>query len=149
MSDYEFRIRYGREADIDICAAINAENFHFILEDRRQRILKRAVTWQGVLVAEIKGQIAGYAIFDPDWFDSTFLKLVVADAKYRRRGIAFELIQQIEREHCPSGRFFSSTEDENLASRELHKKLGFVESGYLANLPQPHNEVFFFKPAVR
>ena len=145
MSANEFQIRYARPDEVITCAQINAENFHFILEDRRKHILQHALQWQGVLVAEVAGDVAGYAIFDPDWFDSTFLKLIVVDARFRRRGIAYALIRWIEGHHCPSGRFFSSTEDDNVASKALHRKIGFVESGYLANLPQPHHEIFFFK----
>ena len=145
MSASEFKIRNARPDEVATCARINAENFHFILEDRREHILKHALQWQGVLVAEIDGTIAGYAIFDPDWFDSTFLKLIVVDARFRRRGIALELIRQIGHEHCPSGRFFSSTEEDNVASKALHTKIGFVESGYLANLPQPYPEIFYYK----
>ena len=149
MRDFDFSIRYGTASDVETCAAIDAENFHFILEDRRRRILKRAITWKGVLVAVVGYEVAGYAIFDTDWFDSTFLKLIVVGAKYRRQGIADALIKKIESEHCPSGRFFSSTEDDNYPSRAMHKKRGFVESGFLANLPQPENEVFFFKSVTK
>lgn len=146
MSENDFIIRNAKPDEVEACAKINAETFHFILEDRRKHILEHALQWQGVLVAQVEDEIAGYAIFDTDWFDSTFLKLIVVDVKFRRLGIAKALIQKIEREYCPSGRFFSSTEEDNTASVALHTKLGFVASGYLANLPQPHHEVFYFKP---
>lgn len=144
-NENEMAIRHATDADVLTCARIDAENFHFILEPQRIKLLRRALAWQGVLVAMVGNALAGYAIFDPDWFDSTFLKLIVVDKRFRRRGIAERLIERIENKHCPSGRFFSSTEEDNAASRALHQKLGFVESGYLANLPQPQHEVFYFK----
>lgn len=145
MSENEIQIRPATENEVLTCAHIDAENFHFILEPQRIKLLTRALAWRGVLVAIVDNTIAGYAIFDPEWFDSTFLKLIVVDAGFRRRGIAENLIRRIEIDYCPSGRFFSSTEEDNTASRALHKKRGFVESGYLANLPQPRHEVFYFK----
>lgn len=145
MTEHEIQIRHATPDDVPTCARIDAENFHFILEPQRIKLLKRALNWRGVLVAMVNNTIAGYAIFDPEWFDSTFLKLIVVDRHFRRRGIAERLIRRIETDNCPSGRFFSSTEEDNTNSRALHEKLGFVTSGYLANLPQPNHEVFYFK----
>lgn len=92
-----------------------------------------------------QSKIVGYATFEPDWFGCTFLKLVVTDKAARRQGVASALIKYIEDYHCPSGKFFSSTEDDNEPSKRMHEKQGFEPSGWLDNLPQPHGEIFYFK----
>ena len=143
-----FLIRQAELRDLDDCIAINAENFHIFDRSKRRQHFQQMIPRQNMLVLEVNGKIQAYATFDPDWFGCTFLKLVVVSSKVRRQGLAAALIQEIERKHCPSGRFFSSTEDDNEISKAMHRKLGFTPGGYLDHLPQPHREIFYFKSLV-
>jgi L-amino acid N-acyltransferase YncA len=45
----------------------------------------------------------------------------------------------------PGPRLFSSTEETNVAAIRMHRALGFIESGYIDNLPQGYRELLFFK----
>ncbi|MEA3287026.1 MAG: GNAT family N-acetyltransferase [Candidatus Marinimicrobia bacterium] len=138
-------IRLATMTDLDICVAIDAPNFNIFNREKRQKHFTEMIPKNGMLVLEQDHHIVGYATFEPDWFNCTFLKLVVTDASVRRQGLASELINQIQTNHCPTGKFFSSTEDDNAPSKAMHLKLGFRESGWLDNLPQPHREIFYFK----
>jgi GNAT superfamily N-acetyltransferase len=62
----------------------------------------------------------------------------------RRRGIARALFAKAE-EMSPSPRLFSSTEETNGVSIQMHTALGFVPSGQIDNLPQGYRELFFYK----
>ncbi len=138
-------IRPGNPEDIEACVAIDTEAFHIYTAGRRRTLLQRSLEKTAFLVAVAGDRIVGYATFDPDWFHSTFLKLVVIDKDWRRRGIAVAMIRQIARDHCPGGKFFSSTEEDNQPSLALHQKLGFRACGYLDGLPQPGRELFFLR----
>jgi len=45
----------------------------------------------------------------------------------------------------PSPRLFSSTEETNAVSIQMHTALGFSPSGYIDNLPQGYRELLFYK----
>lgn len=138
-------IRLATMEDLDACVSIDAPNFNIFDRDKRRQHFLEMIPKDNMLVMEHDSSILAYATFDPDWFGCTFLKLVVTDMAFRRKGIASELIQHIEDHHCPSGKFFSSTEADNAASIRLHERYGFVPSGWLDNLPQPHRELFYYK----
>lgn len=142
-------IRFAEANDLDACVAIDAPNFNiFDREKRREHFLEK-IPQGRLLVLEKDSGIAAYASFEADWFGCTFLKLVVTDQNYRRQGLASKLICYIEKHHCPNGKFFSSTEADNEASIQLHLQLGFRETGWLDNLPQPHREIFFYKSTLQ
>jgi len=139
-------IRIAQLHDLEPCVAIDAPNFNIFDRKKRRKHFLEMIPRKMMLVLEMDSRIVGYATFDSDWFGCTFLKLVVTDHAYRRRGLATKLLQHIEFKHCPSGKLFSSTEADNEPSIQMHKQYGFVESGWLDNLPQPHRELFYFKP---
>jgi len=45
----------------------------------------------------------------------------------------------------PSPRLFSSTEETNGISIQMHTALGFQPSGHIDNLPQGYRELLFYK----
>ncbi len=138
-------IRLAVPADLKACVAIDAPNFNIFNREKRRDHFQVMIPQKKMVVCLRDSKILAYATFDPDWFGCTFLKLVVTDKSVRRTGMASALIQYIEDHHCLSGKFFSSTEDDNEPSKRMHEKHGFVVSGWLDNLPQPHREIFYFK----
>ena len=139
-------IRFAHLTDLDECVAIAAPNFNIFDREKRRKHFLEMIPKEQMLVLKMSSRILAYATFDSDWFGCTFLKLIVTDLAFRRQGLASKLIHHIEAHHCPSGKFFSSTEADNEPSIQMHKQHGFVESGWLDNLPQPHRELFYFKP---
>ena len=97
-----------------------------------------------VLVAERDGAVVGFLAYRTDWFQCTFVSLVSVTKDERRTGVARALYQRVE-EISPSPRLFSSTEETNGLSIQMHSALGFVPSGQIDNLPQGYRELLFFK----
>ncbi|MBM3217924.1 MAG: GNAT family N-acetyltransferase [Candidatus Rokubacteria bacterium] len=97
-----------------------------------------------VLVAEKDDAVVGLLAYRTDWFQCTFVSLVSVTKDERRKGVARALYQRVE-EISPSPRLFSSTEETNGISIQMHSALGFVPSGQIDNLPQGYRELVFYK----
>ena len=97
-----------------------------------------------LLVADTETEIVGMLAYRTNWFQCTFVSLVSVRKDFRRRGIARSLFTKAE-EMSPSPRLFSSTEETNGISIQMHTALGFVPSGHIDNLPQGYRELLFYK----
>src|SRR3954470_20100048 len=112
--------------------------------DRARRFISAHLQDHYVLVATEKDEVAGFIAYQTDWFQCTFVSLVVVTVDQRRRGIARTLFRAVQ-EASPSPRLFSSTEETNAVSIRMHAALGFTPSGYIDNLPQGYRELLFYK----
>jgi GNAT superfamily N-acetyltransferase len=97
-----------------------------------------------VLVAEEDERVIGVLAFRTDWFQCTLVSLVAVEKDFRRRGVARALYGRVE-DMSPSPRVFSSTEETNAISIQMHRGLGFTPSGHIDNLPQGYRELLFYK----
>ena len=97
-----------------------------------------------LIVAEAGGEVVGLLAYRTDWFQCTFVSLVVVRDDFRRRGIAREFFRSVE-VVSPTPRIFSSTEETNAAAIRMHTALGFTPSGYVDNLPQGTRELLFYR----
>lgn len=97
-----------------------------------------------LLVAEIDEEVVGFIAYRTDWFQCTFVTLVSVTKDHRRKGVARALYREVEG-ISPSPRLFSSTEETNAASIQMHTALGFAPSGHIDNLPQGYRELLFYK----
>ena len=97
-----------------------------------------------LLVAEREDEVVGFLAYRTDWFQCTFVSLVSVTKDARRTGVARALYRRVE-EMSPSPRLFSSTEETNSVSIQMHSALGFTPSGHIDNLPQGYRELLFYK----
>jgi len=97
-----------------------------------------------LLVAARDGEVVGFIAYRTDWFQCTFVSLVCVQKDHRRRGVARALYRAVEN-MSPSPRLYSSTEETNAVSIQMHSALGFAPSGYIDNLPQGYRELLFYK----
>jgi len=97
-----------------------------------------------LMVAEAAGEVVGLLAYRTDWFECSFVSLVVVRDDFRRRGIAREFFRSVE-VVSPSPLIFSSTEETNAAAIRMHTALGFTPSGYVDNLPQGTRELLFYR----
>jgi N-acetylglutamate synthase-like GNAT family acetyltransferase len=111
---------------------------------RAAALVRTHIERRELLVAEDDGEVIGCLAYRTDWFDCTFVSLVVVAERARRRGAARALFEALERV-SPSARLFSSTEETNVASIQMHRALGFVPSGHIDNLPQGYRELLLYK----
>jgi GNAT superfamily N-acetyltransferase len=134
-------IRLPRSADAPACAELAAL---VIGPDRAGPFIKSHLEQHQLMVAEVGGEIVGFLAYRTDWFQCTFVSLVVVREDWRRRGIAREFYRSVEAVSL-SPRLFSSTEETNAASIRMHTALGFQPSGHIDNLPQGTRELLFYK----
>ena len=134
-------VRPPRSGDARPCADLAAT---VVGPERAGAFVKAYLEQHHLLVAEGDGEVVGLCAYRTDWFQCTFIALVVVRERYRRRGIARELVRAVEAV-SPTPRVFSSVEETNGAAIRMHGALGFVPSGYIDNLPQGTRELVFYR----
>jgi GNAT superfamily N-acetyltransferase len=134
-------IRLPRLADATPCAELAAL---VIGEERAGAFIKSHLERHHLIVAESDESVVGFLAYRIDWFQCTFVSLVVVREDYRRRGIAREMFKAVEA-MSPTPRLFSSTEETNAVSIRMHAALGFTPSGHIDNLPQGSRELVFYR----
>ena len=134
-------IRLPRLADAGPCSELAAL---VIGEERAGAFIKSHLERHHLIVAESDADVVGFLAYRVDWFQCTFVSLVVVREDFRRRGIAREFFKTVEAV-SPTPRLFSSTEETNAVSIRMHGALGFTPSGHIDNLPQGCRELVFYK----
>jgi ribosomal protein S18 acetylase RimI-like enzyme len=134
-------IRPPRQGDARACADLAAL---VVGADRAGPFIKSHLEQHHLIVAEAEDDVVGICAYRTDWFQCTFVSLVVVREKYRRRGIARELMRSVEA-ISPTPRVFSSVEETNGPAIRLHSALGFSPSGHIDNLPQGTRELLFYR----
>jgi len=134
-------IRLPRVADAIPCSALAAL---VIGEDRAGAFIRSHMERHHLIVAEANGEVIGLLAYRTDWFQCTFVTLVVVEESFRRKGIAREFLRAVEA-ISPTPRLFSSTEETNAVSIRMHTALGFTPSGHIDNLPQGTRELLFYR----
>jgi len=134
-------IRAPEPADLETMMGLSAE---VLGPHRAGPFVRSHLDRHHVLVAEEDTQVIGLLAFRTDWFQCTFVSLVAVQKDFRRRGVARALYQRVE-DISPSPRVFSSTEETNAISIQMHRGLGFTPSGHIDNLPQGYRELLFYK----
>ncbi|HEV8438962.1 MAG TPA: GNAT family N-acetyltransferase [Methylomirabilota bacterium] len=134
-------IRPPRQGDARPCADLAAL---VVGPDRAGPLIKAHLEQHHLIVAEADEEVVGLCAYRTDWFQCTFVSLVVVREDFRRRGIAREFFKAVEAV-SPTPRLFSSTDETNAASIRMHVALGFVPSGHIDNLPQGARELVFYR----
>lgn len=134
-------IRLPRAADAGPCAELASL---VIGEERAGPFIKSHMERHHLIVAAAADEVVGFLAYRTDWFQCTFISLVVVRENFRRRGIAREFFRSVEAV-SPTPRLFSSAEETNAGSIRMHTALGFSPSGYIDNLPQGTRELLFYK----
>lgn len=114
--------------------------------DRAPRF-QRAASKGRLLVAEIDGELVGYAALGR-FFGYDFLELLAVRPDKRRQGIATALIRAVE-ERASRGKLFTSTNRSNKPMRRLCLRLGFRPSGIVENLDNDDPELIYVKRVER
>jgi len=133
--------RHADDADLQAVMALAAE---VLGPERAGPFVRSHAERHHLLVAEEAGEVVGVLAYRMDWFQCTFVGLVCVRRDVRRRGVARALYKMVEGV-SPSPRLYSSTEETNAVSIQMHTALGFVPSGHIDNLPQGYRELLFYK----
>jgi GNAT superfamily N-acetyltransferase len=134
-------IRLPRVADEVGCRTLAAQ---VIGEERAGAFIRSHLERHHLIVAEAEGEVVGFLAYRVDWFQCTFVTLVVVREDFRHKGIAREFFKSVEAV-SPTPRLFSPTEETNIPSIRMHAALGFAPTGHIDNLPQGVRELLFYK----
>jgi ribosomal protein S18 acetylase RimI-like enzyme len=131
-----------------------APDFNSILEiddlankdKSRSAFISRSITKSECAVCLLEGRVAGYVIFNRDFFDQMFIWLLFVSSDLRRVGVGTLLINYVESKcAADSSKLFTSTNQSNTVMQNLMKKLGFSRTGLVENLDEGDPELFYFK----
>ncbi|MFD3509344.1 GNAT family N-acetyltransferase [Nocardia sp. NPDC058666] len=108
------------------------------LDDRLTWFADRTAAGMPILIAEIDGEVAGYASYG-QWrpksgFRFTMENSVYVDSRFHRRGVATALLTELITRATDSGRvhaMIAAIETSNAASIVLHERFGFTTVGQL------------------
>lgn len=127
----------------DVCTML-AFDAYASSHPERQCFLEESVGKQQCWVALRAGAVIGYVVLTYHFFDHGFVSLVVVAPGHQRQGVASRLLAAAEAA-CTTAKLFVSTNQSNLASRQLILKAGFVPSGVIENLDEHDPELVYFK----
>ncbi|MFD3593219.1 GNAT family N-acetyltransferase [Nocardia sp. NPDC058640] len=108
------------------------------LDDRLTWFADRTAAGMPILIAEIDGEVAGYASYG-QWrpksgFRFTMENSVYVDSRFHRRGVATALLTELITRATDSGRvhvMIAAIETSNSTSIALHERFGFTTVGQL------------------
>jgi len=112
--------------------------------DKRKQFLIQRIRHDRMYITVDGDRLVGFITFETNFIGCLYISLLVVHPDVRRRGVARRMIQTVAR-HSRNGKLFSSTEEDNDVSIQMHEALGFRRSGYIENLPQPSREIIYYK----
>lgn len=139
MKVEEASIRFAALADADAL-----KPFHNLSAEAARFAVER----QEIVVAELEGELIGYARLEYLWARVPFLALIRVPSSHQRRGIGRALLAYLEeflRERGHDALYSSSMADEP-DPQAWHRRMGFAECGFIAGINEGGvGEVFFRK----
>ncbi|MFE7719116.1 GNAT family N-acetyltransferase [Nocardia rhizosphaerihabitans] len=141
-------IRDADKADLPAVLAIHNTNIaestaiwdtdEVDLDDRLTWFADRTAAGMPILIAEIDGEVAGYASYG-QWRPKTGYRFsvensVYVDERFQRRGVASALLTELIARATDSGRvhaMIAAIESSNTGSIALHERFGFRTVGEL------------------
>ncbi|KIL43238.1 GNAT family N-acetyltransferase [Jeotgalibacillus campisalis] len=110
----------------------------------RLSYFKTSIDLRNCIIAKCDKEIAGFLIYETNFFDCAFISLVVISPSYRRKGFASLLLDYMMSQ-SPTPKVFSSTNRSNLSMQKAFDSNGFIESGIVENLDEGDPEIIYFK----
>ncbi|WP_142306060.1 GNAT family N-acetyltransferase [Bacillus cereus] len=136
------------KASIDDLGSIVHIDMDVIGNDSRRNYIKHAIDAGNCIITKEDNSISGFLTYDTNFFDCTFLSLIIVSPVKRRRGHASSLISYMLR-HSPTQKIFSSTNESNESMQKVFKANGFIRSGIIENLDEGNPELIFHAKKLR
>lgn len=97
-----------------------------------------------LIIAKEEDDIAGFLIYDTNFFECSFISLIIVSPSKRRKGYASLLLDYML-SISTTAKVFSSTNRSNVSMHKVFELNGFVESGIVKNLDDGDPEIIYFK----
>ncbi len=133
-------IRSARPADFPVLETLP----HALHYDHHLSFVRHALGAKETLLAEMDGNVAGYAVWDRGFYARPFLWMLGVALAYRGQGVASKLVERVE--SLNDGHvLYTSTNRSNAAMQSLLTARGFAPTGSLDGLDPGDPEIFFCK----
>ena len=134
-------IRTATVSDVDALIAMDSIGAE---DEGRQVHIQSWVAAESAVVAEIDGDVVGYAVLEYTFFGKGFITMLQVGEAHRRTGVARQLLAHLE-SVCRTCKLFTSTNESNGPMRGLMGATGYEPSGVVHNLDEGDPELFYFR----
>lgn len=110
----------------------------------RRDYIENAIELGHCIIAKNEDDIEGFLICDINFFECSFISLIIVSPSKRRKGNA-SLLMDYMMSISPTTKVFSSTNRSNISMQEVFHANGFIESGIVENLDEGDPEIIYFK----
>lgn len=134
-------VRFAGPKDLDFC--IESDYKHV-----SDAVIKRKMEEKAVILAEANGKPIGYLRIEYLWLKIPYISLIVVIEGYRRKGVGSAMIKFLEEYLIRNGHkvLYSSSQVNEPEPQAWHRKVGFEECGFVAEINEGGiGEVFFRK----
>ncbi|PHB07908.1 GNAT family N-acetyltransferase [Bacillus wiedmannii] len=136
------------KASINDLDAILHIDIDVIGSDSRRDYIKHTIDEGRCIIVKEDNSISGFLTYDTNFFDCTFLSLIIVSPTKRRQGYASSLISYML-SHSPTQKIFSSTNESNESMQKVFNSNGFIRSGIVENLDEGDPEIIFYTKKLR
>ncbi|MGD6874275.1 GNAT family N-acetyltransferase [Sutcliffiella horikoshii] len=110
----------------------------------RRDYIENAIELGHCIIAKNEDDIEGFLIYDINFFECSFISLIIVSPSNRRKGNA-SLLMDYMMSISPTTKVFSSTNRSNISMQDVFHANGFIESGIVENLDEGDPEIIYFK----
>jgi len=132
------------EANIEHVEDLCSMDKEVVGDNSRKDMIITAIEEERCLIQRTHSGIAGFLIFTTNFFECSFISLVIVKPSERRKGVATSLLANFV-SIAPTPKIFSSTNHSNLQMQKVFELAGFNRSGYIENLDDGDPEIIYFK----
>ncbi|APH03678.1 GNAT family N-acetyltransferase [Bacillus weihaiensis] len=132
------------KADIeDLNKVVNIDS-EVIGNTSRRNYIEKSIELGNCIIAKEDNDIVGFLIYDTNFFECTFISLIIVSPSNRRKGYA-SLLMEYMMSSSPTTKVFSSTNRSNISMQRVFDMNGFFQSGIVENLDEGDPEIIYFK----
>ncbi len=110
----------------------------------RRSFIKDSIERGHCIIVQEANHIVGFLTYDTNFFDCSFISLIMVSPSKRRKGYASILLEYMVN-HSPTTKVFSSTNCSNVTMQKVFETNGFIQSGKIENLDEGDPEIIFFR----
>ncbi|WP_047984765.1 GNAT family N-acetyltransferase [Ornithinibacillus californiensis] len=131
----------AERTDLDKIVQLDSE---VIGNTSRKDTIETAIVQGRCFIVKESDDVVGFSIYDTNFFECTFITLIIVSPSKRRKGYGSLLLNEMVRT-SPTQKVFSSTNRSNKAMHSVFESNGFVKSGIVENLDDGDPEIIYFK----